>query len=1552
MQAARDRQKSYADLKRKPMELQVRDKLMLKVSPWKGVVRFGKQEKLNPRYVGPFKVLERVGDVAYKLDLPKELSRVHNTFHVSNLKKCHADEPLAVSLDGLHFDDKLHFVEEPVEIVDHALSRKEWDVPLRVRALVMTISLDLPQQILAAQIEALKPKNLKKEDVGGMIRTDIPKERLELRIDGTLCLNGRSWLPCYGDLRSVIMHESHKSKYSIHPGSKKMYQDVKKLYWWPNMKADIATYVSKCFTCTRVKAEHQRPSGLLVQPIIPEWKWDNITMDFITKLPKSSQGFDTIWKALGTDICMSTAYQPETDGQSERAIQTLEDMLRAYMIDFGKGWVKHLPLAEFSYNNSYHASIKAAPYEALYGRKCRSSVCWAENYADRKRKPMEFKIRDRVMLKVLPWKGVVRFGKRGKLNPRYVGPFKVLAKVGKVSYKLELPQELSRVHHTFHISNLKKCYSDKPLVMPLEGVHIDDTLQFVEEPVEIMRGPEFTWEREDSFKKKYPHLFTNRTSSSTTRTMATTIEQQVALDEALVPNTKRLRIGRSNFRLPSDIQSKESTLQVIYDVLCSCPFFKILEFLWFLRHSTQIKTLTDVNISKLFQPWRSFGAVINKCLTGKSFGFDSFRLSQAQILWGLNYSRNIDYAFLIWEDFMYQVEHKNQKKRNKMYYPRFTKVIIHHFMSKKPSIPRRNKVNWHYVRDDIMFSNFKVVSRHQNTQQYVAVLPIELTNEEIRNSKAYKEYYACATEEATPKPKASAKRKRSGSDTSITPPTAITTPKTTGAVIPRITTAAKDRHDDDGDKKDESDDGEEDDDDDDKDGDESDDDDEEEIAKIDVHNDTERGGDDDEESLRISEEERIHEEEEADELYRDVDINQGRGLQVSQDIEDSHVTLTPVHPDGQQESSSVSSQFMTSMLNPTSDVGMESIFTTASSSVAPIPTPIPIMTPSIITTITIASHPPIPPTTIPSEVLQNLPTFDSVFRFEDRLKSLEVHFSEFIQTNQFAEAISNILGIVLQYMNQQMMEAVREAVQKQTDRLRDSYQRENDEFLRTINDNMKRIIKDQVKSQVKDQVLRILPRIQESVNAQLEAEVLTRSSHSSRTSYAVAADLSEMELKKIIIEKMEGNKSIQLLDEQRNLYKALVDAYEADKTILDSYRETTILKRRHEDDDNQDGPSAGSDRRLPVRWNEPSHLVFETGVEGQPFVQTSQHPKWFSQPKKPPTPKRDWNKTLPAIQGSAQIWISEQAKKADSRSSFNKLLDTPLDFFNFIMNRLGVDTLTSELLVGPTYELMRGSCNSLTELQYHLEEVYKATTDQLDWINPEGQQYPHNLLEPLPLIPDNRGRRVISLSHFINNDLEYLRGGASSRRYTTFVIKTKAADYGHIKWIEDLFYGFTVNQESALDVYSKRRIIAVTDLKIVEWHNYKHLDWILDVYTKHCHLATCGRSLTGSRKLPEEAQPYESRYDKKNRLMRIDELQKFSDGMLNDVRNALDDHLKGIRMQYLPHTIWRKGDKDRAAAMIQAIDKMLKIRRIMRSLERFVGGRLYEGDFWMLQRTI
>ncbi|GJU38515.1 putative reverse transcriptase domain-containing protein [Tanacetum coccineum] len=234
----------------------------------------------------------------------------------------------------------------------------------------------------------------------------------------------------------------------------------------------------------------------------------------------TSRFWKSLQEAMGTQLDMSTAYHPETDGQSERTIQTLEDMLRACVIDFGSSWDRHLPLVEFSYNNSYHASIKAAPFEALYGRKCRSPVCWSEvgdsqltgpelvrettemivqiknrlitarsrqkSYADVRRKPMEFQVGDMVMLKVSPWKGVIRFGKRGKLSPRYIGPFKIIERIGPVAYKLELPDKLRGIHSTFHVSNLKKCMADENLVIPLEEIQLDDKLHFIEEPVEIM----------------------------------------------------------------------------------------------------------------------------------------------------------------------------------------------------------------------------------------------------------------------------------------------------------------------------------------------------------------------------------------------------------------------------------------------------------------------------------------------------------------------------------------------------------------------------------------------------------------------------------------------------------------------------------------------------------------------------------------------------------------------------------------------------------------------------------------------------------------------------------------------------------------------------------------------------------------------------------------------------------------------------------------------------------------------------------------------------------
>ncbi|KAI3815635.1 hypothetical protein L1987_15312 [Smallanthus sonchifolius] len=447
------------------------------------------------------------------------------------------------------YDCNIRYHPGKANVVADALSRKE---PIKIHNI--RIQNDIQSRILEAQNLSVTEGNMYNEMSCGA------ELQLETKPNGLLYFLNRIWIPDRDNLRTFIMNEAHKTRYSVHPGADKMNNDLRTQYWWPSMKKDISLYVSKCLTCLKVKAEHQRPSGLLEQPEIPVWKWECIAMDFITKLPQTSGGHDSIWviidrltksahfipiredyrveklariyideivsrhgvplniisdhdgqftsrlwqslqSALGTQLNLSTAYHPQTDGQSERTIQTLEDMLRACVIDFKGNWDLHLPLVE----------------------------SWQKSYADKRRKPLEFQVGDIVLLKVSPWKGVVRFGKKGKLVPRFVGPFKILQRIGKVAYKLDLPEGLNNVHPTFYVSNLKKCLAEENLHIPLDEVHIDETMHFVEKPMEIMdrevkqlkrsripivkvrweskRGPEFTWEREDQMKAKYPHLF-------------------------------------------------------------------------------------------------------------------------------------------------------------------------------------------------------------------------------------------------------------------------------------------------------------------------------------------------------------------------------------------------------------------------------------------------------------------------------------------------------------------------------------------------------------------------------------------------------------------------------------------------------------------------------------------------------------------------------------------------------------------------------------------------------------------------------------------------------------------------------------------------------------------------------------------------------------------------------------------------------------------------------------------------------------------------------------
>ncbi|GKD39365.1 hypothetical protein Tco_1259572, partial [Tanacetum coccineum] len=1096
-------------------------------------------------------------------------------------------------------------------------------------------------------------------------------------------------------------------------------------------------------------------------------------------------------------------------------------------------------------------------------------------------------------------------------------------------------------------------------------------------------------------------------------------------------------IGKCNLRLSSDVTSKEATLQVVYDVLKITPFYKAFQVtadapeiymqeFWLLVQYKEFVRTTLEKGDPIFLA--SLGILDIKEDHGPQI---SCREGQCDVLSSVH-----------------------QVSRQLCHGKRSFNFL------------ERTQVNWHYTRDDPLFTTFK---RHSRNELLVvgAILPVALTNEDIRNSESYKEYYARASGIIPPKTKGSKKKANTDIITQQKPPTAPKEKKSgkgkqktteleniseadlteaeqlkiitkrsrqethsshasgSGAdegtgVTPGVPDAPdydseddiswkssdddqddeQAQDDEDADKNDVTETTQDDEDDDDHDDDKKDqDDDDEELTesdddgddfvhpKLTTHDDDiihEEETDEDDSRISSSDDEDSDNEVEgtnvegakSDEEATYEEDQGNEAVQATQEIEDTHVTLTPVNPDGQQQSS---------------------------------------------------------------------------------LKALEDNFSELRQSNQYAEALSSIPSTVEQYIATKMQEAVDVAVQLKYDRFREESTSANQKFLDSIDEGMRKIIKDQVKKEVS----KVIPKIEKLVTDQLESEVLVRSSKEANTSHAVAANLSELELKKILIDKMEANNSINRSDIQRQLYQSLVDSYEADKILLDTYGDKVKIKRSRDGADDDEEPSAGTDRgskrrrsgKEPASTSAPSETTtktagqttstgtkthtksasqsapvgdamhstdvfkgpadqeFETGVQDEQAEEEVQHlPDWFQKPTRQPSPDHAWNTSVPAVHESVQPWLSNLAQQ-DPRESFDELTDSTFDFSAFVLNRLNVQTLTPELLAGPTFELMKGTCKSLTELEYFCEEVYKATTEKLDWINPEGRQYPHDLRQPLPLVPNPQGRRVIPFHHFINNDLEYLRGGVSSRKYSTSVTKTKAADYGHIKWIEDLvpismwsqtivkydrsalwgishwgkkrrqFYAFATSRESARDVYSKRRIIAVTKVEIVEWHDYKHLDWItvrrdddalykfkegdlhrlriqdiedmllllvqgkvtnlsveeriafnvslrmftrrvviqrrvedlqlgVESYQKKLNLTkpdTYRSNLRRQDAYTPYSDPrgfiYENK-DKKNRLMRIDELHKFSDGTLDDVRTALNDRLKGIRMEYLPQTFW------------------------------------------------
>ncbi|WVZ52881.1 hypothetical protein U9M48_003887 [Paspalum notatum var. saurae] len=509
------------------------------------------------------------------------------------------------------YDLEIHYHPGKANIVADALSRRAHCNVIEARPTVRVLccemeEIELPTEQLAELYNLIIEPTIKeqiitaqKQDKGlAFIRVGMDvKKRACFTLDdqGVLWFKNRLVVPKDMELRKRILDEDHKSMFTMHPGSNKMYQDQKQKFWWTRMKQEIATYVSKCDVCQRIKADHLKPAGMLQPLALPAWKWEDIHMDFIVGLPRTQKGHDSIWviidrltksahfiplrrptqqprslfvsrfwehlqTALGTTLIHSSAYHPQTSGQVERVNQILEDMLRACALTYSTKWDECLPLAEFAYNNSYQKSLEMAPFEALYGRRCRTPLNWSEpgervtfspdlvtqaeeqvkfihsnlkraqsrqkSYSDKRRRPLVFEVDDHVYLRVSPMKGVHRFGVKGKLAPRYVGPFKITEQCGPVAYRLELPPHLAAVHDVFHVSQLKKCLRVPEEAVDASQIQIEPDLTYEEHPIKILdkkqratrrrainfykvqwsnhSEEEATWEQEEYLQTKYP----------------------------------------------------------------------------------------------------------------------------------------------------------------------------------------------------------------------------------------------------------------------------------------------------------------------------------------------------------------------------------------------------------------------------------------------------------------------------------------------------------------------------------------------------------------------------------------------------------------------------------------------------------------------------------------------------------------------------------------------------------------------------------------------------------------------------------------------------------------------------------------------------------------------------------------------------------------------------------------------------------------------------------------------------------------------------------------
>ncbi|GKA46913.1 hypothetical protein Tco_0739796 [Tanacetum coccineum] len=1123
-----------------------------------------------------------------------------------------------------------------------------------------------------------------------------------------------------------------------------------------------------------------------------------------------------------------------------------------------------------------------------------------------------------------------------------------------------------------------------------------------------------------------------------------------------------------------------------------------VSFLRELGHTGEINSLNDVVVDQMHQPWRTFAALINRGLSGKTSGLDKLRLSKAQILWGMFYQKNVNYVELLWEDFIYQIDNRAFKKQEKMYYPRFTIVIIHHFLIQDKTLSWRNKIGMHTSKDDYLINSLRFVSAKESTQIYGAILPECLTSPAMKESKAYKTYLGYATgavppkmaqkfkkaspskkdsdlvpvdkepvqkgkrvkrpaKKSTTKPaagvvirealvetKSKSKekekvdvtrgkgiellsevalteeaqmkevRKKSLRDFHKTHPSGFGTvaekPQSVDKITPIVTSEGTGdklgvpdvTEDDSTEMKDDDQEEEEfvhtptDDKDDDNLESESDD-----VIK----SDEEKGIDDttyqfdDDVDARLKEPTQTNKEvvqgEGADAEMNDAQ-QENENLETTQEqvVEDAHVTIstvtmkTEVHVTSSSRSSNLASKFLNfsdiphayaEIVSPLDVHVHHEVPRTQAPTLLTIPVSVIIESSHVYTNIPQSSQtftpPPIlttpnPPSTIKTiNPLSTLPDFASVFRFNDRITTLEKEVAELEKDPLHTQ----VTTLVDEHLDTQLGET-------------------REEFMKFLLESLTTRIKEQLIKESRDKV------------------TLAKVSSQPHSTYEAASTLTEFELKKILIDKMEKSESYLAAPEHRDCYDSLKKSYNLDKDFFFSY-DVYSLKHGRKDKDKDEDPFAGSDRGLKKRKtskdaepttcpkNKDSTSSSSKGTKSQPKpsgksvqseepvfeVADSDMPQdqegnpgdnddeprkedasrcdWFKKPTPPQEPTDpDWHEGKTPQKGPTQKWLMTLAASTSTDKSlkdFDELMSTPKDFSGYILNGLKMNNLTQEILLGPAFRLLKGTRSNYVELEYNFKECYKALSEKLDWENPEGGNYPFDLSNPFPLIMRGKRQRV-PFEYFINNDLKYLQGGVSTMTYTTNRVNSYAARITKmIADIEDRHHGpkhpsetivfhnedgnparanikqalgyrkdgdrdgkseflrcvkASANSDVKYSFTSAQdgeplqddvRLCLGNDLKKAQDHSQRHVSNL--------------RNRTAYTAYSDPQGVIYKDPNNRNKLLGTDKLNKFSDGTLNYVRTALHDITSGIRMEYLPKRKWSGLDKRRARVMIQDI---------------------------------